>query len=65
MCGEGCTRWSTRYLRVFLSVASDVAAMTDEIIRQALFQDVTTALRWFIDDDGLAVRVESHVLVAR
>ena len=53
------------YLRVFLSVASDVAAMTDDTIRRALLQDVTAALRGFIDDDGLAVPMESHVVVAR
>lgn len=53
------------YLRVFLSVASDVAAMMDDKIRTALLQDVTTALRTFIDDDGLAVPMESHVVMAR
>ena len=53
------------YLRVFLSVAGDVAAMMDNTIRTALLQDVTTALRTFIDDDGLASPMESHVVVAQ
>jgi SAM-dependent methyltransferase len=52
------------YLRVFLSVASDVAAMMDDTRRTALLQDVTTALRADVDDDGLATPTESHVVVA-
>jgi ubiquinone/menaquinone biosynthesis C-methylase UbiE len=53
------------YLRVFLSVATDVAAMMDNTISTALLQDVTTALRMFVDDDGLAAPMESHVVVAQ
>jgi SAM-dependent methyltransferase len=53
------------YLHVFLSVASDVAAMMDDTRRTALLKDVTTALRADVDDDGLATPTESHVVVAR
>jgi hypothetical protein len=38
--------------------------MNDKI-RTAVLQHVTTALRAFIDDDGLAAPMESHVVVAQ
>jgi len=52
------------YLHVFLSVVSDVAAMMDDTRRNALLQEVATALRTDVDDDGLATPTESHVVVA-
>jgi SAM-dependent methyltransferase len=53
-----------RYLHVYLSIAGDVAAMDDTARRTALLQDVTTALRTYVDDDGLAAPTESYVVVA-
>lgn len=44
-------------------IARDVAAM-DDTARRALLQDVTTALRAYVDDDGLAAPTESQVVVA-
>ena len=44
-------------------IASDIAAM-DDPARTALLQDVTTARRAYVDDDGLVVPMESHVVVA-
>jgi SAM-dependent methyltransferase len=44
-------------------IARDVAAM-DDTARTALLQEVTTALRAYVDDDGLAAPTESHVVVA-
>jgi SAM-dependent methyltransferase len=44
-------------------IARDIAAM-DDTARAALLQDVTTALRGSVDDDGLAAPTESHVVVA-
>ncbi len=54
------------YVQRYLSatpIASDIAAM-DDPARTALLQDVTTALRAYVDDDGLAAPMESHVVVA-
>ena len=45
-------------------IARDIAAM-DDTARTALLQDVTTALREYVDDDGLAAPTESHVVVAQ
>ena len=45
-------------------IASDIVAITDDV-RSALTQDVATALQYFIDDGGMAVPTESHVLMAR
>jgi SAM-dependent methyltransferase len=53
-----------RYLHVYLSVAGDATAMDDTARKTALLQDVTTALREYVDDDGLAAPTESHVVVA-
>ena len=36
----------------------------DEAARRALLRDVSTALVHYVDDDGLAVPTESHVVVA-
>lgn len=55
------------YVQRYLSttpIASDVAALGDAA-RTALLQDVTMALRAYVDDDGLAVPRESHVVVAQ
>src|SRR2546427_3809211 len=54
------------YVQRYLSatpIASDIAAM-DDSARTALLQDITTALRAYVDDDGLAAPMESHVVVA-
>ena len=54
------------YVQRYLSatpIASDIAAI-DDTARTALLQDVTTALRGYVDDDGLAVPMESHAVVA-
>lgn len=45
-------------------IASDVAAM-EASDRVALTEDVASALQYFIDDGGLAVPTESHVVMAR
>ena len=45
-------------------IARDIAAM-DDTARTALLQEVTTALREYVDDDGLAAPTESHVVVAQ
>jgi hypothetical protein len=37
----------------------------DDTARAALLQEVTTALRGYVDDDGLAAPTESHVVVAQ
>jgi SAM-dependent methyltransferase len=42
----------------------DIAAM-DDTARTALLQEVTTALREYVDDDGLAAPTKSHVVVAQ
>lgn len=50
------------YVQRYLSatpIASDIAAL-DDTRRTALLQDVTTALRRYMDDDGLAAPMESH-----
>ena len=65
ICYQSLEEYVLGYLRVFLSVASDVAAMMDDKICMALLRDVTTVLGAFIDDDGLAVPMESHVVVAQ
>jgi hypothetical protein len=52
-----------RYLSA-TPIASDIAAM-DDPARTALLQDVTTALRAYVDDDGLVVPIEYHVVVAQ
>ena len=55
------------YVQRYLSatpIASDIAAM-DDPARTALLQDVTTALRAYVDDDGLVVPIEYHVVVAQ
>src|SRR5262249_1857471 len=54
-----------RYLHVYLSVAGDVTAMDDTARKTALLQDVSTALREYVDDDGLAAPTESHVVLAQ
>jgi len=54
------------YVQRYLSaspMADDVAAM-DDTRRTALLQDMQTALGAYIDDDGLVVPMESHVVVA-
>ena len=45
-------------------IARDIAAM-DDTARTALLQEVTTALRGYVDDDGLATPTESHVVLAQ
>lgn len=45
-------------------IASDVVAMTEEA-PSALTRDVVAALQDFIDDGGLAVPTDSHVVMAR
>jgi hypothetical protein len=45
-------------------IARDIAAM-DDTARAALLQEVTTALRRYVDDDGLAAPIESHVVLAQ
>jgi hypothetical protein len=45
-------------------MAAAVAAMADAR-RTAMFQDLQTALRPYVDDTGLAVPMECHVVVAR
>src|SRR5215510_10367132 len=54
------------YVLGYLSVtpiARAIAAL-DDTARMALLQDVTTGLRTYADDDGLAAPTESHVVVA-
>ena len=45
-------------------IARDIAAM-DDADRAALLQEVTIALREYVDDDGLAAPTESHVVLAQ
>jgi len=45
-------------------IARDIAAM-DDTARAALVREVTTALRGYVDDDGLAAPTESHVVLAQ
>src|SRR5262249_7238973 len=55
------------YGRGYLSAtrrARDIAAV-DATARTALLQEVTTALRGYVDDDGLAAPTESHVVLAQ
>jgi ubiquinone/menaquinone biosynthesis C-methylase UbiE len=54
------------YVMMYLSatpIARDIVAL-DDTARTALLQDITTALRMYVDDDGLAAPTESHVVVA-
>jgi ubiquinone/menaquinone biosynthesis C-methylase UbiE len=54
------------YVQRYLSatpIARDIVAM-DDPARTALLQEVTTALHAYVDDEGLAVPMESHVMVA-
>jgi hypothetical protein len=44
--------------------AGAVAAM-DETARTAMFQDLQGRLRSYVDDTGLAVPMECHVVVAQ
>ncbi len=55
------------YVLGFLSampLALAVAAL-NETARITLLQEVTTALHMYVDDDGLAIPAESHVVIAR
>jgi hypothetical protein len=55
------------YLPGFLAatpMAGAVAAM-DEAARTAMFQDLQSTLQPYVDDTGLAVPMECHVVVAR
>jgi hypothetical protein len=45
-------------------MAGAIASM-EEARRSAMFQDLQTALRPYVDDTGLAVPMECHVMVAR
>jgi hypothetical protein len=54
------------YVQRYLSaspMASDVAAM-DDTRRTALLQDMQRMLGTYVDNDGLVVPIESHVVVA-
>ena len=44
-------------------VAGVVAAL-EEPTRAAILQEVTTLLHAYVDDDGLAVPIEAHLVVA-
>jgi len=55
------------YVLGFLSampLAQAVAAL-NETARSTLLQEVTTALHMYVDDDGLVIPAESHVVIAR
>jgi ubiquinone/menaquinone biosynthesis C-methylase UbiE len=55
------------YTRGFLSattVASEIAAM-EETARTRMIQEIVAALHIFVDDEGLAVPAEDHVVLAR
>jgi ubiquinone/menaquinone biosynthesis C-methylase UbiE len=62
-------RWSSlaEYLSGFVAatpMAGAVAAM-DKATRRAMFRALQTTLRPYVEDSGLAVPMESHVVVAR
>lgn len=50
----------------FLSATPAAAAIAalEDTTRTALFQEVTTRVQAYVDDDGLAVPMEAHVVVA-
>lgn len=50
------------YLSVF-PFAADIAAMSDAD-RADLFERMITALKCYVDDDGLSAPMESHVVTA-
>lgn len=55
------------YVRGFLAAmlsAQDVTAI-DDATRRAMLQEGTSALAGYVDDDGLAVPAESHVVMAQ
>ncbi|MBI3301647.1 MAG: hypothetical protein HYZ72_06170 [Deltaproteobacteria bacterium] len=48
-----------------LAGLADAVARVDVDARAALIGDVSAALRSYVDDEGLAVPMESHVVVAQ